>query len=381
MNKRNIYILTVCSLILRLFVQGLLPVYPILIQNTGAKISQIGYFMAVMYVASLLGTLFSGYFVPKKIKPKTFLLFTIIPIGLLLWLVGMQKGYFSLLTITFSLSFFSAANINANAILTGHYSTKGNLAKNFGWLGLSSILATLLGGLIIGSSIDNWGMETAFLLFAFLFTFVSASMLFAKNISVQSVSQAPNVSGKFSKQFALFICSSILIILLIHVFKMSLSLEMKKTGFTLTDISMYSAYGTLLVLFVPQLFGYLDKKIKAQKLLIYCYVTTVLSFLLLLTGLHFITIVLAIACISILAYASRIPAMSLLYGWFNADIFPKAQTYYAATAWVAAIIGYLLVGQLLEKFGFIITLYFGVAVGLLALLILMSINNKDKVGL
>jgi len=128
---KNIYILTVCSLVLRLFVQGLLPVYPVLIQNTGAKVSQIGYFMAVMYVASLLGTLCSGYIVPKKINPKTFLVFSIIPIGVMLWLVGMQKNYFSLLTITFGLSFFSAANINANAILTGHYSTKINLAKKF----------------------------------------------------------------------------------------------------------------------------------------------------------------------------------------------------------------------------------------------------------
>lgn len=128
---KNIYILTVCSLVLRLFVQGLLPVYPVLIQNTGAKVSQIGYFMAVMYVASLLGTLCSGYIVPKKINPKTFLVFSIIPIGVMLWLVGMQKNYFSLLTITFGLSFFSAAIINANAILTGHYSTKINLAKKF----------------------------------------------------------------------------------------------------------------------------------------------------------------------------------------------------------------------------------------------------------
>lgn len=373
---KNIYILTVCSLVLRVFVQGLLPIYPVLIQNTGAKVSQVGYFMAVMYVASLLGTLCSGYIVPKKIKPKAFLLFTIIPIALMLWLVGMQKSYFSLLTITFLLSFFSAANINANAILTGHYSKKNNLAKNFGWLGLSSILATLLGGLIIGWSIDKWGMQNAFLLFAAAFAFFSASMLSADKVSVQDVSQTLSVSFKFSRHFILFICSSVLIIMLIHVFKMSLSLEMKKAGYTLTDISLYSAYGTLLVLFVPQLLGYLDKKIKAHALIICCYITTILAFILLLAGLHAITIVLAIACISILAYASRIPVMSLLYGWFNADTFPKAQTYYAATAWVAAIIGYLSVGQILERLGFISTLYFGVCVGVLALVVLKSIKYK-----
>jgi MFS family permease len=373
---KNIYILTVCSLVLRLFVQGLLPIYPILIQNTGAKVSQVGYFMAIMYVASLLGTLCSGYIVPKKIQAKAFLVYTTIPIGFMLWLVGMQKNYFSLLTITSVLSFFAAANINGNAILTGHYSTKINLAKNFGWLGLSSILATLLGGLIIGWSIDNLGMQTAFLLFAFIFVFFNSSILFAEKVYVQPVSQSLSASFRFSKNFILFICSSVLIILLIHVFKMSLSLEMKKAGYTLTDISLYSAYGTLMVLFVPQLLGYLDKKVKAYTLLIYCYITTVMAFLLLLTGLYTITIILAIACISILAYASRIPVMSLLYGWFNADTFPKAQTYYAATAWVAAIIGYLSVGQILERFGFKSTLYFGVCTGVLALLVLKSIKNK-----
>ena len=68
--------------------------------------------------------------------------------------------------------------------------------------------------------------------------------------------------------------------------------------------------------------------------------------------------------------------MSLLYGWFNADTFPKAQTYYAATAWIAAIIGYLSVGQILERFGFKSALYFGVCTGVLALLVLKSIKNK-----
>lgn len=248
--------------------------------------------------------------------------------------------------------------------------------KNFGWLGLSSILATLLGGLLIGWSIDNFGMPTAFLLFALIFIFFSVSILFPDKVSVQDVSQTQNVPFRFSKKFVLFICSSVFIILLIHVFKMSLSLEMKKAGYTLTDISLYSAYGTLLVLFMPQLLGYLDKKIKAHSLLIYCYITTVLAFLLLLAGLHTITIVLAIACISILAYASRIPAMSLLYSWFHTDTFPKAQTYYASTAWASAIVGYLSVGQILERFGFVNTMYFGIVVGVVALLMLLSIKDR-----
>lgn len=378
MNKKNIYILTLCSLVLRVFVQGLLPVYPVLIQNTGAKVSQIGYFMALIYVASLIGTLCSGYFIPKRVNPKTFLIFVVIPIAFTLWFVGMQKDYSSLLAISFCLSFFSAANINANAILTGHYSKKNNLAKNFGWLGLSSILATLLGGLLIGWSIDNFGMQTAFLLFALIFIFFSASIVFADNISVQNTPQSSNLSFKLNKKFLLFIISSILIILLIHLFKMSLSLEMKKSGYTLTNISLYSAYGTLLVLFVPQLLGYLNKNIKAHSLLIYCYITTVLAFLILLSGLHALTIVLAIACISILAYASRIPAMSLLYSWFSINTFPRAQTYYAASAWAAAIAGYLSVGEILEKFGFISTMYFGIGIGVLAILVLLSIKDKKS---
>lgn len=71
-----------------------------------------------------------------------------------------------------------------------------------------------------------------------------------------------------------------------------------------------------------------------------------------------------------MAYCARTPFMALLHQMIADKHFAKAQTMYGSVSWCAAILGYLLAGNLLEYFGFDITFLVGAIVAVFATLVL-----------
>ena len=81
-------------------------------------------------------------------------------------------------------------------------------------------------------------------------------------------------------------------------------------------------------------------------------------------------IVLAVTCMSVLAYATRPVIVFLLFQWFSEFELPMAQSYIGEAAWLSAIIGYLFSGYSLQHFGLTNTLLTGTAIAALAICIL-----------
>jgi MFS family permease len=315
---------------------------------------------------------------PKYMHPKTLLFFTALPIAIFLGLFALDHSYFSFLVTALLLSFFTSANVNASRILTGYFSTHETIAKNFGWIGLSSIIATLVGGVIIGPSLDYFGYAVSFISFGFVFLVSNLLFLKVEKPIIDEVHHQQS-KVKLSGNTLVLLVASLLIIMLIHVFKMSISLELKKSGYSLKDISLLSSVGTILVLPFPYLLGYLEKYFSSKKLLLFCYLVTVVAFLLLGFTQNYFGLALAISCISILAYASVTPVMSLLHQWHGRTTFGKVQTYYGNMAWLAAIIGYTLTGHLLESYSFQTTVWVGFLIAVLASLLLrVGVKNGDE---
>jgi len=367
--NRNITLLSLVNLFLRIFIQGMFIVYPIIIQNTGVSSSAIGYFLSAMFIASLFGSWISGKLTPAIFHPKTLLLITILPITIFLCLFGQYSTYYGLLLCSLGISFFSGININTSAILIGYFSNQETIAKNFGWLGISNIVSTLIGSLIIGTSLDLFGNKLSFIIFALIYFLSNIFFVWIDKPIIQ-ISIVIKTHFIISKRLISLLTASLIIIMLIHLFKMSLSLELKKAGYSIKQISYLSALGTFIALPFPYILGYLEKYFSPKKLLTFCYIITSTAFVILYLTANYYWVALAISFISILAYGSFTQVMSILYSWNTKESLPKAQTYYGNIAWLAAIIGYPLTGLLLEKTDFNITILIGFSMGLLATIIL-----------
>lgn len=336
---------------LRVVAQGLMPLYPVML--TGVDISKLwmGYFMAGMYLASFLGNWCSGFLLDNGVAPQKQLSFSFLPIIAALIGMGMQSEYLPLFYYTALLSFFVGVNINVSTVIMGGLSDQASIMKNFAWMGLSNILATLFGGLLIGPFIHLFGNKLAFAFFAGL---IGLSSLFGLGIRYQATAGTGKRTRafKFRKDFLVLLISMFLLVMLIYFFRISLSLKMKEMGYNISQISVFATLGTLLVLPFPLLFPLLNKRYDAKRLLLSTHFASFLGFVLVYFFTHDVLLVLAISGVNYMSYCTRIPLMKIMHSLFDESDFAKAQSIYGSMVWLGAIAGYLMAGYLLEQTSF-----------------------------
>lgn len=358
------------NLVLRVIAQGLLPLYPLLIKDNLISKLQMGYFMAGVYVCMFLGTWISGRMVDKGWSPKKMLQFSYLPITIGFVGMGFQTNYLNLFYFSILTGFFNGFNINLSTIIIGKFSDSKTISKNFAWICSSSAMATLVGGILVGPMLHQFGNSKGFLLFSFLIALSSAFSFLIDTPSVISKEHLDTSKFVYSKTILYLLLATLLSNLLLHFFKISLSLKLKEAGFNIQDVSLFSTVGTILVVPLPFLLSYLNAKYSSKTLLLSTYLATIVAFTIIYLFTQSVLVVLAIMLINFLAYASKTPLMALLHQLIEDKNFAKAQTIFGGVSWLSAIFGYLIAGNLLEYFGFNTTFFIGGLIAILATLIL-----------
>lgn len=278
MKNKNIYYLASANLVLRVIAQGLLPLYPLLLKENPISKSQMGNFMAGVYICMFLGTWISGRFVDKGWSPKKMLQFSYIPITIGFIGMGFQTNYLHLFYFSILIGFFNGFNINLSTIIIGKFSDAKTIAKNFAWISSSSAMATLVGGILVGPMLQQFGNPKGFLLFSFL---IASSSAFSFLIDTPAAIPKKSKEDKkfiYTKSYSYLLLATVLITMLLHFFKISLSLKLKEAGFTIGEVSLFSTVGTILVVPLPFLLSYLNQKYTSKLLLLSTYITTIIAF-------------------------------------------------------------------------------------------------------
>jgi MFS family permease len=377
-NKKNILLLTFQQGMVRMLPTGLLPVYPFLLTDFKASKLEIGIFMSICYLFFFLTTIVSGMLAPKYISSKNLMLATIVPAAVCLCIMGQCTSYTSFLVCTCAMIIFIGSNTTVNSIFVGQFSNKETVAKVFAWAGMSQLIASIVGTAIVGATIQLLGLKIAFPLFGIFVLLSGALLLNVKDIFGKVATASTIKQFTFKPIYLWTLFTAILCVMMIHVFKMSLSIKLKGAGWDLKQISLYASIGTLLSIGFPILIGKLIPKYGAKWILLSTYATTALAMLLLPHITAPWQVILGVSLISILAYASRPAIIKLIFEWYTPNDIPQAQSYQGGAAWIAAIIGYLFTGILLEKFGLESTAYLCVGLIAVAMVVLGVALRKTK---
>jgi len=376
--KRSFAIIFMINMVLRVILQGLLPIFPVITEKLGATKQVGGMMIAASYAMLLLGTFLSGKLIPRYTNAKTLLIVTVIPLCLAMAIQGQMTGIAGYVSCSMALFFFSGINMMAGIFLIGNFSDTKTVGKNFGIIGISSLLGSLIGGFVTGPVLYRFGFQTGFLLFSgAMFATCLSGFLIDK--PAQSTSIVHTERFRMTKRFALMLLSYVMAVMLIHVFLFSFSLSMKSAGYNISQISLYSALGTALILPVPYLLGKWTATYSPKRILILVYFLIGLALLFLLIPKSNLVIVMAVPLMSVLTHSGRAIAIPLIFPWFTDKQLPMAQAYLGTAAWLAAIIGYSGIGFSLEQFGLVTTIVIGTSIALLAIIILAQIPaTPDK---
>ena len=367
--KKSFVIIFTINMVLRVFMQGLLPLYPIITEKLGASPQSNGIILAFAYTMLLLSTWLSGKLVPRYTDPKSLLLMSMVPMCIGMGLIGTATTITSFVLYSLVLFFSAGMNIIAGLMLISHFSNENTVGKNFGIIGLSNLLGSLIGGFVVGPTLFNLGYFKGFLLFAIILFITCLFTFFVEKPEPKIIDREPH-TFRLSKNFLLLLLSFVLAVMLIHVFLFSASLSVKAAGYNISDISILFALGTVLTLPMPYLLGKWTTRYLPKSLLLLVYGLMGVALILLLLPKYAFIIILAVACKSLLAYAGRGIIIAVVFPWYDEKDMPLVQAYLGIAAWLAAIVGYLFSGFSLQHLGFTFTVSISIFIAFLAIAIL-----------
>jgi predicted MFS family arabinose efflux permease len=378
LQKRGVNILLVSSVIDRTILQGIYPLLPILVSNTGATKKETGIFMTVIYLAIFIGSVFTT----KALKFNSSIIKVAIAISILLsvslFLMGIQNNFTFFLIATSAVWLLAGINQNLSSIIMSYISPAESVGINFGKLANTILIGTVVGSFITGSLFKWIGQEYTFLIFAIAFVFSKLLLVFIK-ITKPKETIKDKQKFKINSQFVWLMIVLNTGLMLTHIGRFCLSLIMKDNNINIEDISHIFAWGALCALPLPYIYGVLSQKLSNKLLLITNLIAILCCMMLLFVCNNWIEYLLISFLISIMAYCSKGVSQKIVYEYYPLNQQSSAQSALSTSNWIAAIFGFLWVGIATDIFTLHQIPLIGFAIVLISIIIgIAKLQNKKQ---
>ncbi len=380
MNRKQLALMFICSLVVWSVGYGLLPLLPVYAAQMGANSALAGYYLAIAYFAITLGSLSAGWVSDRLHRRKLPMIMAgsiNIPVT---WLIGHVHTLWALVAFTALLWFMGGLMLALVSILAGLSAGENERGKIFGILALTMGLGALIGGMGVGWLVDRWGYTSMFTILA-VFTLVfplSALLLEDKDVKQPKVEnfteKKPAGLGKsFYLLFSAALFSSItgFFVILIR------SIAMNTLKFGPLAIASTGAVGGLLDMPSPLLMGWLSDRIGRKALIIIAYLAGLAALVMLAfsKALWNFWVVFALVGIST-------GSAGVANAWVT-DLVPRAAlgrglAVYGASGWIGGVVGFAVAGTLIQNLGFGSAFIIGGCLALAAVGILIPIRSGSR---
>jgi MFS family permease len=163
MAKKQLIALFFCSLVLWTILLSILNLLPVHAVHLGADEARAGNLLAFAFAALTVGTLLAGWLSDKLQRRKSMLIL----VGSLnvpaTWLMGRAEEFWQLAILTAIVYFLIGMGSVTINILAGLFAGASERGKIFGILAINTSLGALIGGVISGRIVDDWGYPALFL--------------------------------------------------------------------------------------------------------------------------------------------------------------------------------------------------------------------------
>jgi MFS family permease len=354
-NKQLIY-LFLCNFSILFIGFGLFPVLPLYADEFGANQSLIGIYMAITYIAISIGSILAAQ-LSERMPRKT--LFTLA--GLIgtpaLFLLGRAQSFWQVVVLTGLIWFAGGIGLSISNVLTSLHTTSTTRGQAFGMLALASPLGALIGGIVVGQTME-WGGYS--LMFNILTVVWSLWPVLALTRVQDKTDCAPAVAASLQpldssyrpgKAFMLLLLTIFLASMTVSIGRMGISLSMKEQQISASDVSTANAIGGLVTVPVTLLMSTFSDRLGRKKFLALGYLVAIAGTPMLINAhelWHFwVVSSLVLASRSVITSMSPAYATDLVRGRFLGKALPLVGT----MNWVSGVIGLAGAGYALDSFG------------------------------
>ena len=354
-NKQLVY-LFLCNFSILIIGFGLFPILPIYAAEFGASPSMIGIYLAVTYIAISIGSILAGQLSERLPRKSLFVAAGLMGIPALV-LLGQAQFLWQVVVLTALVWFAGGIGLSISNVLTSLHTNSSGRGKAFGLLALASPLGALIGGLVVGRSLELGGYSAMFIVLAIIWSlwpvlaltrvqdppFCSASADHSTSPSGSSLRPGP--------VFTLLLGTVLLASMTVSVGRMGFSLAMKDQLFSAGEISTANAIGGLVTIPVTLLIGTLSDRLGHKRFLLAGYLVALGSMVMLFyaSELWQFWVVSTLVLVSRSVISSMAPAYAT--DVVRRRFLGKALPLVGTMNWVSGVAGFAGAGYVLDNFG------------------------------
>ncbi len=377
MSKKQLVWLFLNSLGYWTMGNGLTQLLPVYATKLGANSAVAGYYLAVSFLALVIGSLSAGWISDALGRRKLPLILSGLAAVPCFWLLSQAKALWDLTVLTALAWFLGGLSLALLRILTGLSVGKDERGKVFGIVAVSAPLGALIGGLGVGWLVARWGYAAMFNVVAVFSVLQPLCSLPLEEKDTRKRQAAdvphqklPGLGGAFHWLFA----SSIVAAVAGYAVTLVRPLLMSDRGFGPLDINSVAAVAGLVALPLPMLMGWLSDRAGRKLLLEVGYLAGFASMVAFAfsTTLWNFWLMAALATVGSQANAAVGSAMV-------ADLVPrqslaKGMALFVAANWIGGVLGFAAGGYMFHSLGFGLTLIAGGCLTLASIALLLPVG-------
>ena len=384
MSKRQLALLFTSNLVMMSLgggISSLAPVYAV--AQLGADPGAAGLFMSFAFLGLAAGTLAGGGLSDRFQHRKAF--FTILAVVdcAALWLMG-RLPTFTQLAVAMALDWFvGGVNLALLSILAGLFAAPSERGRVFGILSLTGSLGALL-SMWAGAIVDWQGYRAMFTVAALVsLCNPLVGLLLKDKIVPRRERKGASPAGLWAgvgSSFLLLLAGRLAVTTAQFVGALSRTLVMGEMGFTATAISSAAAVGGAVALGLSLLAGWLSDRVGRKWLLAVCYFggAAGLAVLVVATSLvHFWTVAILLSLVGSVAGGL---GSALVTDLVPQESLGRGLSLFSTMGWIGGIIGYASTGYAIESVGLASTMVAGALVTLVAVALLVPIQQAVRGG-
>lgn len=379
--KNRLIFLFYANLVILFVGYGLFPLLPLYATEFGATAGTVGIYLGLTYVAISLGSMLPSWLPERISRKRLFLGASLVGIPALA-LLGMATSLWQVAILTAAVWFSGGVGLAVSSVYTGMISNQANQGRSFSLVSLSTPVASLLGGLIVGQLVGAYGYRVMFLVLAVWWAGLPLVVIFKlENVQVSSTTENASEAGPAAstgRSFPLLLLAALLVAGATSVGRMGASLSMQALAFSPQAVSSTAAVSGLAMIPFILVQGALSDRLGRRHFLTVGYLLSASGALALMLAGQLWHFWLAMALLMIGRAVNDSMAAAVATELLPRPALPRALPRLKAMNWVAGVVSFAGAGYVMDALGINVVFVALAAAAVIAAVVMSLLPGRNR---